>query len=441
VNEQGKRPTFRPIWLALFLASIAIGFSFGLGLRQRYEAGQTLFGPEGGWVLRSDLGEEPVPVFGVLTAGEYFESVRRILKTEFYQPIEDETPLAQKAIASLVSSLGDPGCRYFDPEEWKVQRAREQGRYLGIGADVQVIPTAPRGEGELEIVVVSVMDKSPAEKAGLQPGDVIEAVGDLWESLSALRAEWESLRARYRKKEITQEQYQNELDQARLRIHQMKTLDVALRALTMSQGSRLRLQIRRNDKRWKVEVTTGQTEVPPVEQVEGKIRLRYFAPGVDATLQRLLNDLPSHQPVILDLRNNPGGSWEVMTACLSLLIPSGEFVKIQSDKKAPLQSLSLAHGQEKLRNVEVWVNKGTAREAEVFASALKERASAVVKGGQTFGLGIKTRAFPLPDGGAYTLTVGRLYTLKGTPLYTLEQTPASAKTSPSENPEKGREKP
>ncbi len=419
VSEQDNRKNVSPFWIAALLSAIAVGFSFGLGLRQRYEAGQ-YFWSESRLASRSDVAEETVPVFGILTAGEYFESVRRILKMEFVQPIEDETPLARKAIASLVSSLQDPGCRYFDPEEWRMQSERERGRYLGIGAEVQVIPSPAGEEGEPELVIVSVIEGSPAEKAGLQPGDVIEGVGDIWESLSALRAEWEALRERYQKKEITQEQYRDELDQARLRIHQMKTLEVALRALTMSQEARLKLQVRRGEKRWKVEVATGVTEVPPLEWKEGKIRLRCFAPGVDTSLQKLLSQIPKDKPVVLDIRNNPGGSWEAMEACLSLLLPEGEYALLQTEPEAPMKTLSLARGRETPMQLEVLVNKGTAREAEVFASALKERASAVVKGGPTFGLGLKIRAFPLPDGSAYTLTVGRVYSLNKDPLYTLD---------------------
>lgn len=426
VSEQDKRTGFRPVWLASFLAIVAIGFAFGLGLRERYEAGQGLFSPsETRLAIRSDLRDEPVPVFGVLTAGEYFESVRAILKKEFYQPIEDETPLARKVMASLVSSLGDPGCRFFDPEEWWALSERGKGRYLGIGAEVQVIPSRFRGEWEPELIIVSVMDKSPAEKAGLQPGDVIESVGDFWESIPALRAEWEALRERYQKKEITQEQYRDELDQARIRLHQMKTLDVALRALTMSQGSPLRLQIRRKEKRWKVGLTTQLTTLLPVELVDGKIRLRYFSPGVDVSLQQLLSQMPRDKPVVLDLRNNPGGSWEAMEACLRLFVPAGEYAKVQTEPGAPLKPLSLTQGIEKPIKVEVLVNKGTAREAEVFASALKDRAAAVIKGGETFGLGIKTRAFLLPDGSAYTLTIGRIYDLKGSPLYRLNTSTSS----------------
>ena len=106
-----------------------------------------------------------------------------------------------------------------------------------------------------------------------------------------------------------------------------------------------------------------------------------------------------------------------MTECLSALIPPGEYVRIQREPNMKPQPLVLKNGVEEPQRIKVLVGKGTAREAEVFAVALRDRAGAEIVGGQMFGLGLKIERITLPDGSGYTITSGRMFDLAGDPLF------------------------
>ena len=106
-------------------------------------------------------------------------------------------------------------------------------------------------------------------------------------------------------------------------------------------------------------VDSGQFE--PISKEGDVIRIRSFGHGVDVKLADLLG---SSESVTIDIRNNFGGSFEVMERCLALLIPKGEYAKLLTKRSKEPAPVSLSNGSERIRQITVVVDKGTAREAD-----------------------------------------------------------------------------
>jgi C-terminal processing protease CtpA/Prc len=106
-----------------------------------------------------------------------------------------------------------------------------------------------------------------------------------------------------------------------------------------------------------------------------------------------------------------------MEACLSALIPAGEYAKSRRRPDLKIEPLGLGAGTKVKRTIRVVVNQGTAREAELFVAALRDRSGATVEGGPMSGLGQRLDRHVLDDGSGYTVPTARFFDLAGTPLF------------------------
>ena len=282
------------------------------------------------------------------------------------------------AISGMIDVLGDTGhSRFLTPERVAQERNFERGNLEGIGAEVQMKNN--------QVVIVAPLDDSPAQRAGLKPGDIILKVNG--EEVSGL------------------------------------PLDVAVGRILGPAGSPVTLTI--------LDPRTGRTE--DVSLVRARIVLRSvdwhrlpgttvahvrmmtFSKGAGENLRKALLEVRKEglTGLVLDLRNNPGGLLNEAVTAASQFLESGNVV-LEKNAIGKVAAIPVTPGgaAQSLPLV-VLVNGGTSSAAEIVAGALQDARRARLVGEKTFGTGTVLRMFPLSDGSALLLAIEEWLTPAG----------------------------
>jgi len=382
-------------------------------MRARQETGSSLFSTSELLALRSGSSNssDEAPWF---PATAYYDQVRRIIESEYVVPITDKTEMARSSLRYLLRSLGDPETRYYEPDKWKAYTDRLQGIFEGIGADLVAQEAMTSSGPALPLRVVSVAPGGPAEKAGLKTGDVIETIDGRWVASRSLFDELQKASDAFTAGKMSRKRYDEIWKGVRDRSERMISVDEATNQLQTGYG-KVALEVRRGSEQLKFSVDRLITEVAPLVFDGDAIRLRHFGPGSGEELAELLAD---EKASTIDLRGNPGGSLEEMKTALTAIIGGGAFAQVRSDPKAPLDRVVLdsARSRRPSKTYTVLVDAGTAREAEVFAAALRDVAGAKIEGGPMAGLARRVQRYALPDGSGYSITSGHYHDLKGKSL-------------------------
>jgi carboxyl-terminal processing protease len=291
-------------------------------------------------------------------------------------------PLTYGAISGMVDSLGDTGHSVFlSPEMIKEEEEFTAGTYEGIGVEVKM--------KEDHVVIVTPLDGSPAQKAGLQPGQIILAV--------------------------------NGQDITGLSLFQV------VKRISGPTGSRVSLRILDSKTGLTREVTLLRTAIVmnnvtwrrlPASRV-AHLRIAGFSEGVSKDLKKALGAIMAQnlKGLILDLRNNPGGLLSEAVSTASQFLAGGD-VLLEKDADGHITSLAVEKGgQALLIPTVVLVNEGTASAAEIVAGALQDHGRASLVGTTTFGTGTVLQQFPLSDGSALLLAVREWLTPDGNKIW------------------------
>jgi carboxyl-terminal processing protease len=345
-------------------------------------------------------------------ATAYYDQVRRIVEAEYVVPITDKTHMARMSLRYLLRSLGDPETRYYEPDQWRAYTGRLQGVFEGIGADVLAQEAMTPGGVVMPVTLISVVPGSPAEHAGLKAGDLVESINGRWVASRSLFEELQKASDSFSTGKLSRKRYDEIWQEVRDRSERMMSVDEAMELLQTGDG-KLKVEIRRGSKTLHLEVDRMITEVAPVVYDGTTIRLRHFGPGSGREFADLIE---RESPKVIDLRGNPGGSMDEVRKALAVVSRSGAFASVRNDPKAPLELLRTDAGVEKVKQFKVLVDKGTAREAEVFAVALRDRAGATLEGGAMAGLARRVQRYALPDGSGYAITSGHYHDVAGKSL-------------------------
>jgi len=286
--------------------------------------------------------------------------------------------LTYGAISGMVNALGDTGhSRFLTPEMVKIQREVTQGALEGIGVELQM-----KGD---QAVIAAPMDGSPAQRAGLQPGDVILKVnGELVTGLP--------------------------LEEVVSRIAGPANTPVELTILTPStartRGVRLvRARIVLRNVTW--------SRLPGTAVAH--LRIAQFSWGVTGALRKALLAIQDEglSGLILDLRNDPGGLFEGAVSTASQFLASGDVV-LERDSTGTLTRVGVERGGVALTlPMTVLINGGTASAAEIVAGALQDGRRAMLVGERSVGTGTILKPFPLSDGTALLLATKEWLTPDG----------------------------
>jgi carboxyl-terminal processing protease len=286
--------------------------------------------------------------------------------------------LTYGAINGMVDALGDTGhSSFLTPEMVDLVRSVTEGQFEGIGAEIQM--------KDKRVVIVTPLDNSPAQRAGLRPGDIILQVNQ--ESVTRLPLEQVVQRIRGpRGTTVTLTLLDPNTEQTR---------DVTL----------IRARVAVHNVTW--QHLPGTTVV--------HVRIAGFSQGVTKDLQQALTALEQQglTHIVLDLRNNPGGLLNEAVATASQFLSSGTVLLVRdahgTTTPVPIQKQGVAPGLPLV----VLINQGTASAAEIVAGALQDAHRAVLVGETTFGTGTVLKPFPLSDGSALMLAIEEWLTPNG----------------------------
>lgn len=267
----------------------------------------------------------------------------------------DKKALVQGALKGMTSALDDPYSSYLSGDEAQELDETISGSFEGIGTSLSM-------ENERPTVSQAPVSGSPAEKAGLRTGDVIQKIDD--ESVSGLS-----------------------LNEVVKKIRGPKDTQVKLEVAR--DGETFSVAIKRDT----IPVDTVIGELDHEHPTIGKIRITTFGETTSNELIKTVDQLRKEgaEKFILDLRQNPGGLLNQVQQIASMFLEDGKTVVQFEDKQGNRQAItageSLDKGYKITEPVAVLVDGGSASAAEIFAAALKESAGRPVIGTQTFGKG------------------------------------------------------
>lgn len=286
--------------------------------------------------------------------------------------------LTYGAISGMVDALGDTGhSRFLSPDMVQQENSFTQGELEGIGVEVQIT------NGEL--VIVAPIDGSPAQKAGLQPGDVISKVNG--EDLAGLPLS--EMIAKIKGPAGTSVQ---------LTIQQSKT--GAERVVTLQ-----RAKISLHSVNWQ--------QIPGTTLAH--VRVSAFSKGVGSDLIQALKEIQSQKMtgIVLDLRNNPGGLLQEAVTVASQFLPDGNVME-EKDASGAIRPLPVTPGGVAYKiPMVVLINQGSASASEIVAGAIQDAKRAQLVGESTFGTGTVLNQFNLSDGSALLLATEEWLTPSG----------------------------
>ena len=306
------------------------------------------------------------------------EAWNTIYQSYVDRPAVRAQALTYGAIGGMVDALGDTGhSRFLSLEMVQEQHNFTQGQFEGIGAYVEM--------KEGHVVIVAPMDGSPAQQAGLHPGDIILKVNS--ENVAGLP-----------------------IDQVVSRILGPAGTSVALTILTPETGQTRDVTLVRAH----ITLQNVFWQQLPGTQI-AHVRIVAFSKGVTDDLRQALSEIKQRglAGIILDLRSNPGGLLSEAVGTASQFLTGGN-VLLEKDAQGAITPVPVQEGglAPDLPLV-VLIDPGTASAAEIVSGALQDAGRAKLVGETTFGTGTVLNQFGLSDGSALLLATEEWLTPEG----------------------------
>lgn len=326
---------------------------------------------------------------GAIIQREYWDTT---FHGQDWQRIRSEVPQgsvrtkreAYTAIRAMLAKLDAPATRLLEPAQY-AEFERELFGKTTLGIGLLELLSIDIDEHTRELTVVTPVPGSPAAAAGLMPRDVIEAIDG-----RPTKGLW---------------------------------LEEAMARLRGEPGTKVTLTVRRQDQRREVMLVREQLSERTrrvrghVDRVQGLavayIALEDFGPDTDTETRKAVKAaVDAHADgLVLDLRNNPGGSVDMCLEVAGLFLGEEPLASVRG---RPGRAMTLVASNPQLYKgpMAVLVNEGTASAAELLAAALQDHRRATLVGARTFGKGLVHIPFPLSDGSVLLVSVGRLVTLE-----------------------------
>ena len=289
----------------------------------------------------------------------------------------DDRALLDSAIKGMLSQL-DPHSAYLDRESFSELQETTTGNYGGLGLEV--------GQEDGLVKVISPMDDTPADKAGLMPGDLILQLDDTPVRGMSLSDAVESMRGEP---------------------------GSTIKLLVLKKGESVPRDITITRKIIKVASVRQRF----LEEGYGYLRIAQFQSGTGSEVEKAIDDLKEEgnlTGLVIDLRNNPGGVLQSAVDVSDFFVSEGLIV-YTSGRISNTDVRFIASTPDSLEGVPivVLVNEGTASASEIVAGALQDHGRAVIMGTHTFGKGSVQTILPLNDEKAIKLTTALYYTPNG----------------------------
>lgn len=329
---------------------------------------------------------------------ELFGDVLSRIESDYVTEV-DKAELIEDAVNGMLRSL-DPHSAYLNPESFEDMQVSMSGEYGGLGMEVSMRDDV--------VTVIAPMAETPAERAGIEPGDMIIAV----EGESMVGA----------------------------------GIDEAVERMRGPEGEPVTITIAREGEDEPFDVTIVREIIEPesvIWRMEGEdetipyLRITTFNEHTTENTVEAIEDLQAMHGgdlpgLILDMRSNPGGLLDQSVTVSDLFLDGGEVVSTRGRDERENQRYNARPGD--LLDgapIVVLINQGSASASEIVTGALKDRERATVLGMTTFGKGSMQTVIPLRGGrdGALRLTTARYYTPAGVSIQATGITPDIAVNS------------
>ena len=389
------RPPLRHVLMSGAVAALAFAMAFASGYlfgRADGAAGTGPLAALGGPVERVQSVLSPASANTLLTEEEQrrfhvFWEAWGIVEKEFYNRGGiDHQKMIYGATKGMVDAIGDPHTAYLTPVNREISETDLRGSFDGVGIQVDM------REGKL--TVVSPIESSPADQAGIKPGDVVTAVDSV--SLTG-----------------------KTLNDTILLIRGQRGTTVTLTLLRPPATDPLTFTLTR------AEIRLDSVRSRMLDEGVGYIRISSFSSDTGTETTASLRELLTKQPngLVVDLRSNPGGYLHAAVQVASQFMNDG-VVLYQANGSGERQTYrvdpgGLATGA----RLAVLVNKGTASASEILAAALHDNGRAVVIGEKTFGKGTVQNVHELSDRSGLRVTTAQWLTPHEQPLDKIGITP------------------
>ncbi|MFT4151729.1 MAG: S41 family peptidase [Paracoccaceae bacterium] len=348
------------------------------------------------------LAQEAVKKTSVYEQLDLFGDIFERIRNQYVEPV-DSQKLIEAAINGMLSSL-DPHSSYMAADDFDDMQVQTRGEFGGLGIEVT--------QEEGAIKVVSPMDGTPADKAGIEAGDYITHVNG--ESVLGL------------------------------------TLDQAVDKMRGPVGSEIVITIVRKGKDEPFDVSLIRDTIKLVA-VKGRLvgdtavlRITTFNdqtyPGLETELKKVVDEaggLDKINGVVIDLRNNPGGLLNQAIKVSDAFLDKGEIVSTRGRNPQDGERFNATPGD--LVNgkpMVVLINGGSASASEIVSGALQDHHRAILVGTKSFGKGSVQTVIPLRGEGAMRLTTARYYTPSGRSIQALGVMPDIVVNQPKVDPNK-----
>ena len=306
--------------------------------------------------------------------------VWELLASEHVDRAEFDTEeFTEAAIRGLIAALNDPHTNYVRPAAFGIENADIQGRFEGIGAHVSM-----NQDGRL--VVVAPIADSPAEKAGIRPGDIIHEVdGESIEGLSLIEAV--------------------------SKIRGQRGTIVRLLVQHIGESERVTIEVERGV----IPLESVLVRTQPGARI-AHIRLTNFYDNTADRLSETISELVDGgaEGILLDVRDNPGGLLSSVIDVTSLFLDDG-LILYEVDGKGDRRDWEVRRRDRLAESIPMVVlaNQFSASASEILVGALQDHDRATIIGATTFGKGSVNILRQLDNGGGLFLTFARWYTPDG----------------------------
>ncbi|MGZ8219242.1 S41 family peptidase [Methylomagnum sp.] len=320
----------------------------------------------------SGAANNTIPFEGLKTFSEVYGRIRQ----DYVEPVTDDK-LLEDAIRGMLAGL-DPHSAYLDQEQYNELKVGTTGQFGGLGIEV--------GMENGFVKVISPIDDTPAQKAGVKAGDLIIRLDD--KPVKGM------------------------------------TLNDAVKTMRGEPGSGIVLTIVREgvEQPLKIKLVRDIIKVKSVksrtlEDGYGYVRITSFQSKTGDNVTEAIGELKKNgdlKGLVLDLRNNPGGVLNAAVSVSDAFLEDGLIV--YTDGRVEDAKMKFSATPSDILNgapIVVLINAGSASASEIVAGALQDHKRAIIMGEKTFGKGSVQTILPTSNGGAVKLTTARYYTPSG----------------------------
>ena len=307
-----------------------------------------------------------------------FNDVRNIIEGSYYEDV-DTSKLIEGAITGMADSLNDPYTVYYTKQqmEWFEDRQKPEDEYVGIGLQIMLDKNGI-------ITGLEPFDNSPAKEAGIRQGDKILKVDG--KDITGLKDE--SLVA-----SMIKGQENTSVVLTIYRESEDKTFDLTVTRRKINAILNIRSEMLDNDVAY--------------------IKLKLFDTDISKNFISQLDSLLKQgaKYLIIDVRDNPGGSYTEVVDLADRILPEGLIVYTEDKQKKKVEQISDSTGLD--IPIVVLTNGNSASASEILAGALKDHKKATLVGTTTFGKGLVQTIHKFDDGSAIKVTIARYFTPNG----------------------------